>query len=536
MDLQPCLPDPALLALHAVTVRPEVVWLDVHSQADSGCCPRCGWRSARRHSHYMRVLKDLALLGWRVRLRLTVHKFFCGNRSCPQRVFCERLPTVAGPWQRQTLRLAAQDTAVALEVGAESGARVLARCGCPVGADALLALIRRVPAVPLSVRHLGVDDWAWRKGHTYGTVLVDLDGRRVVDLLPNRETSTLAGWLLEHPEVELITRDRASAYSEGASRGAPQAQQVADRWHLLKNLRETLERYLGRVHHVFVRLVQTGDPPAGSVAAEPAPEPAPPCAQQAPTPRQVARFAAIRTLLDQGRSVSAVAREVGVSRRTVRKYVHMDQHPGSARRAPRRQLLDPYRDWLTEQVRAGQRNAVQLFRILRQQGYQGGYTTVKSHCHTLRHAHPVRPGRWACPSPQALSWAVLGRGAAPSPEVQTLLDAARGVLPEFVRVEQLLKTGWALLRGRADTGLAAWLGALSSSGIRELRAFAVGVDRDFDAVRAALETAYSNGPVEGHVNRLKTLKRSMYGRAGLDLLRARLLYQPGRRGRHQKAG
>lgn len=211
-------------------------------------------------------------------------------------------------------------------------------------------------------------------------------------------------------------------------------------------------------------------------------------------------------------------------------------HSKVTARTPRPQGLDPYRAWLTEQVRAGQHNATQLFQNLRQQGYRGGYTTVKSCCHTLRQVYPMRPGRLACPSPTALSWAVLGRGAAPTAEVQTLLRAAREALPEFGRVEQLLNTGWALLQGRKDGQLAAWLSALTNSGIRELRAFAVGLDRDFDAVRASLETSYSNGPVEGHVNRLKTLKRSMYGRAGLDLLRARLLYQPDRPAHHQKSG
>ncbi|WP_102128610.1 ISL3 family transposase [Deinococcus planocerae] len=533
MDLQSCLPDPELLTLRSTHDQPEVLWLDLESRAPTGLCPACGQASSHRHSRYTRILKDVALLGRRVRLRLTVRKFFCDSSGCAQRIFCERLPSVAFPWRRKTARLERQNSLVALEVGAESAARVLGHCGCPVSADALLAQVRqpRAPAV-VPVRHLGVDDWAWCKGKTYGTILVDLERHCVVDLLPDREADTLAGWLTSHPEVEVITRDRGGAYQEGAARGAPQAQQVADRWHLLKNLRETLERYFQRTHATFAALgkaLLVPDPGAVEVAAQDPPEePAAPPQTRPPSAHQQQRFEAVKRLLAQGLPGAQVARAAGVARGTVRKYAQWEQHPGTAARSPRPRRLAPYEDWLTSQWQAGHCNAVALHQELRGQGYRGGYTAVRDFCRPLRLASPpATPAqRFVCPSPRTLSWAVLAPRTLRAPQVGALLEAGRTAMPEFVQVERLLTTGWRLLGGHEALPLRGWLSELEQSEVKELQAFAVGLDRDFDAVRAALETSYSNGQVEGQVNRLKTIKRSMYGRAGLDLLKARVLYRP----------
>lgn len=531
MDLQFCLPDPELLKLNATVVQPEVLWLDLESRGPSGVCPTCGQASSHRHSRYTRILKDVALLGRRVRLRLTVRKFFCDSARCAQRIFCERLPSVVFPWRRKTARLERQNSLVALEVGAESAARVLGLCGCPVSADTLLAEVRRLSMARnvVSVRHLGVDDWAWCKGKTYGTILVDLERHCVVDLLPDREADTLAGWLTSHPEIEVITRDRGGAYQEGAARGAPQAQQVADRWHLLKNLRETLERYLQRTLSTFTALRKALPAPDSGplevVEEERADQPIAPLQAHPPSTHKRQCFEAVKRLLAEGRSVKQTAREAGVAIGTVRKYAQFEQHPGMAARPSRRQVVAPYREWLTAQWVAGRCNAVALHQELRGQGYQGGYTAVREFCRRLRTPGSATYRPAVCPSPRMLSWAVLVPSTIRAPEVGALLEASRAATPEFVQVERLVTTGWKLLGGHEAQPLRGWVSELEQSGIRELRAFAVGLERDFDAVRAALETAYSNGQVEGQVNRLKTIKRGMYGRAGLDLLKARVLHQ-----------
>lgn len=533
MDVQPCLPDPARLVLLGSTVSPEVVWLDVESQLCSTPCPRCEQLSARPHSRYPRILKDVSLLGKRVRLRLTVRKYFCDQADCPQRIFCERPPTVSRPWGRTTARLDTQRHQVALEVGAESAARVLAVLGSPVSADTLLTQPRRVVPAPAPVRQLGIDDWAWRKGHRYGTILVDLERHQVIDLLPDRDAATLTEWLKRHPEIELITRDRAGVYQQAAACGAPQAQQVADRWHLLKNLREILERYLQRVLETLKPLAQ-GLAPAQEVPpmdVAPVPVPPAPVDVHPPSPHQQARFQAVKALLEQGRSIRQVATEAHVALGTVRKYKPPEHHPGTAAQRARRTLLAGYRRWLSAQWNAGHRSAVALHAALRDQGYLGGYTLVRDYCRQLRLGTlPTAPRRFICPSARTLSWAVLMEDTTRMPLLKTFLDRCRSDNAEFAQVEGLLTRGWALFRQHLPALLPGWLTALTGSGVKELQAFAVGIDRDYDAIRAALELPQSNGQVEGQVNRLKTLKRSMYGRAGLGLLRARVLHRSGRWG------
>ena len=243
------LPDSSDLRLDAVCVdRDEkgmtVVVTPVRPEAK---CPVRSQASRGIHSRYRRSLADLPCAGVPMHLRLEVRKFFCLNQSCHRRVFAQRLPGVVGPSGRRTLRLANEQRQIGLELGGEAGARVARHLGMGTSPDTLLRLIRRNP-VPAAVtpRALGLDDWAKRKAHTYGTILVDLEEHRVIDLLPDRSPETLAQWLHNHPGVEVISRDRAGAYAVGASRGAPHAIQVADRFHLLSNLREALERLLSR--------------------------------------------------------------------------------------------------------------------------------------------------------------------------------------------------------------------------------------------------------------------------------------------------
>lgn len=528
MDLQALLPDPERLNLHTVHCGAKVIRLDIRSQASSSTCPACGTPSQRVHSHYDRVLKDLACFGRKVCLHLTVRRFFCDVQGCSQRIFCERLPSVAAPWQRATVRFAQQTSFTLLEVGAEGAARVLRHQGLPTSADALLASLRRQPAPGARppVRHLGIDDWAWRKGHTYGTILVDLDQHRTIDVLPNRDVSGVVAWLGQHPEIEVVTRDRSGAYQEAVTLGAPQAQQVADRWHLLKNVQETLERFLLRVFNDVRVLFQKQVQPL----ERPAPEALPPSEEQGrcpPTPRALARFTEIKRLQALGHPVRQIARQAGVALGTARKYLRLDACPGQPQRRRYRRALAPHVEWLRERWKAGDTNAVTLYEQLKLRGYRGGYSGVRDLCRPWRDQGdgepvPGSPTR-RCPTARTLSWMLLCPERV-APELVTFLESCRRNVPTFGQLEELVLTGWRLLRTGEGEPLRVWLRRLTESQIPELERFAVGLDRDFEAVRAAVETRWSNGQVEGQVNRLKTLKRTMYGRAGMGLLRARVLH------------
>ena len=272
------LPGSAELELEHLDADPTAIVLTLHPTRPEAPCPRCVQPSTRIHAHYRRTLADRPWAGVPVRLRLRLRKFVCRNPSCPQAVFVERLPTVVAPFAQRSLRLADDQRHLVLEHGGEAGARTAARTGMPTSPDTLLRLARRTPSSDsASPTIIGVDDWAFRKGHTYGTVIVDLQAHTVVDLLPDRTASTLEAWLKDHPGITIISRDRAGAYAEGATNGAPGAVQVADRFHLLVNLREALQRLLDR-HHATLQTIRLTEgslpsvPDAPPAAAPPRPE------------------------------------------------------------------------------------------------------------------------------------------------------------------------------------------------------------------------------------------------------------------------
>jgi len=241
------LPDRTTLAMEAWHVDEAAAVITLHVTSTQACvpCPLCHVRTARVHSRYTRTLADLPWGAYGVHVQLQVRKFFCDHPACPRQIFTERLPTVAAPWARRTLRLAQRFLAYGLACGGEAGARLAARLGLCISPDTLLRLAQAAPTpAPSAPQSIGVDEWAWRRGHRYGTILVNLEDHQVLDLLPERSVESLATWLAQHPTITMVCRDRSALYAEGMRRGAPQAVQVVDRFHLVKNLREAVEAFL----------------------------------------------------------------------------------------------------------------------------------------------------------------------------------------------------------------------------------------------------------------------------------------------------
>jgi transposase len=486
-----------------------------------------------------------------VRLVLRVRRFRCLNARCMTQTFAERLPQVVRPAAQRTVRLTMALQQLGLTLGGEAGARLGATLYMPTSPDTLLRLVRRLPAPPMATPSiLGVDDWALRRGHTYGTLLVDLERHRPIDLLPDRTADTLATWLRAHPGVLIISRDRSTEYARGATLGAPEAQQVLDRWHLVRNLREALERLLDRLHQrLAAMLAASQTAPALTLAPEARllrRSTTDQIARQARRARRVARYQEVRALHAQGVSTRHIARQLHMSRTTVIRYLRTTAFPERAQ-SRRVSLLDPYAIYLQKWWDAGCHNGVQLWREIHALGFPGTRRMVSNWVvlrRELERGRPSASGRRAAwpkepavrplpasatgvgrplPAPRQLVWVLL--------RPEEALPPSDGEVLQALRHDKDLDTAYTLtqrfrqmMRARAASTLDRWLADCLATGLPELVHFASGLKRVQPAVQAALTLPYSNGQVEGQITKLKLLKRQSYGRAKLDLLRQRMLH------------
>jgi transposase len=554
------LPDATALRLEACDVDDTTaqITLRVQSTQTRAPCPLCATPARRIHSDYGRTLADLPWAQYRVSLQLRVRKWFCRNRACRRRIFTERLPTVAAPWARRTLRLAQRLGALGVALGGTAGVQLGHQWDVVVSRNTLLRLLRKLPLPALPTpRVLGVDDFALRKRHTYGTILVDLERHQPVALLPDRTAETVAQWLRQHPGVEVLARDRAQAYADGARQGAPAATQVADRFHLLQNLRETLDQVF-MTHEKALEAVNTlmrQQPvllPEGAVAVPvPPPVETPTPAQQRAGQRQARRQALhqqVWALHHQGWTAPAIAQQLGLGLRTVQRDLRSPTFAGRKWRSDLGDsVLNPYKPYLLERWNAGCYNAMRLFRDLRQRGYAGGYGVVAASARRLRQAQGLPPGhrraRQPLPAvaepvcqpltPRRAIWLVLRRETKRTEAEAQQLTQLHAQSPAGAEAIDLAQDFAALVRQRQPERLDPWLKRATTSAVDAVQRFAAGLYEDYEAVKAGVTLPWSTSPVEGHINRLKMLKRQMFGRARLDLLSRRFVLAP--RGRQAQA-
>lgn len=563
MRLEQLFPHLVGLRVDDITSDDRDIVLTVHATRRTALCPVCGCRSARVHSRYSRRLADRPCAGRRVTLRLHVRRFVCLTAACPRTIFAERFPALAAAHARRTDGQRSDLTDLGFTLGGRPGARLAQRLHLPASRSTLLRLVRAAPdPTPPPPRVLGVDDFARRRGQTYGTVLVDAETHRPIDLLPDRTAATLAAWLRRQPQIEIVTRDRAGAYADGIRQGLPEATQVADRFHLSRNAGEVLERVLTR-HHPALRAAAAavdqataamGGAALGPPLAAPIVSAAPGADEQTVPARTLtraeqdrqarhgwrrARYDEAIALSGAGMGPTTIARRVGVTRQTVWRWLRVGVFPAPRPpRAPQSRTVAPYEPYLRERWQAGCQNARQLWREVRAQGFGGGSETVRRLVVTWR-TTPARPGppRHHAPatpkaipppltrplSPRQARWLLLCTDDRLRPELRAYRAALVEAAPTLVQAQVLTVEFCRLVRERDAAAFPSWLQGARSSGLPEIRGFARVLERDRAAVENALRYEWSNGVTEGHVNKLKLMKRSMYGRANFDLLRRRML-------------
>ena len=511
-------------------ISSDGITLHLHGKRKTAQCPECFKRSDSVHSCRRRRIQHLPCSGQTLWLVFSVRHWYCRNPACSRKIFAESLAPFAGSHQQSSQALQNLQRQLGLIAGGEAGKRAATAAGLRCSADTLLRRVINTPETKQSgAPHVGIDEWAWHRGHCCGMLIVNLDTHRPLVLLPGRDQRTLATWFRKYPEIQVVSRDRSGVYATAAREGAPQARQVADRWHLLKNIGDEPERMMYR-HMPLIRLVVR----ELSLKKSPEPEISVPVAslrrlerlKQHIRKKRHQRWTEVMALHNKGCSFREISRITGLSRVTVSRWVGSGTFPEMSTRPPKRGLLDPWREWLKEQREWGNYTSGRIWREMVARWVTGSETIVRDAVAKWRKGWipPVttaarlpsvsRVSRWLMP------WRIIRGEENYAFRFISLMCEKE---PELKIAQQLVLEFYRILKTENKSQLSSWFTRVHESGSAELRCVAAGMEPDAAAICEAISSRWSTGVVEGHVNRLKVLIRQMYGRAGLELLRRRVM-------------
>jgi transposase len=527
---------PEGMRIEQIQITENGLVIQIAATTPTSCCPLCCEPSSSIHCHYQRTLRDVPCAGRRVQLLLTVRKFTCRNLYCERKVFAERLPDFVEPWARTTLRFCQQITSIGLATCGKGGARLAARLGIQTTRQTILRRIMDLPdAQTGSLLFLGIDDFSFRRGYRFGTILVNLESHRVVDLLPDREAETSAQWMRQHPDLLVVSRDRGSEYAKAASAGAPQAIQCADRFHIIKNLTETVQVLLARCQAEIlaeqkpdVPSQDEQDTPIISIEEWRPPEPA--HVQKVRLARRACRYARYQQVValhEQGMKSQEIAKHVGLSDRTIRDWLKQGTFPEARKRRKRQSSFDSFAPYVLKRWQEGEHNGLTLWKEIKEQGYSGSDRSVYRYLKTLKLAEvnaSVNVERIQKYTPNTAIWLFVRDQKELNEVEQEDLAAFCHGSPPLKPAYDLIQDFLNMVHCRQGDRLESWLAQVTESRLPELQSFASGIEKDKEAVRAGLTWSINNGMVEGHVTKLKLIKRQGYGRAGFPLLRKRVLH------------
>jgi transposase len=493
----------------------------------STLCPVCGTAAHRIQSRYQRTIWDLSVQNMQVLLQLHVRKFYCDRSDCPRRIFTERLPQVTSPHGRFTFGLCQFLGQLGREQGGASGARSAKLQGLQVTARAIVRFMHALALPPITPPQvIGLDEWAWKRGQRYGALVVDLERNKPIALLPDRSKPTVVQWLKRYPTITIVAQDRSKEFAAAITEALPHAQHVADRWHIAKNLTEHLDKVVSsRWKQLTKAGGETEMPPNPIHVSTPARR-----------PRQTsgeARYQQMLALREAGLSTRTIAQRLGVTQRTIQRWLTEAHGPYAGARKPRRSPFDWSTRYLHQRWDEGEHNGTVLWEELKTHGYTGSLRSIYRRLATWRDQPPklkVPASSEAVPrspledmTPRKVVGWMLARPGELHPEAKVQLDRITQMDSQLAQASKLTHGFLDLIRHRCGDGLDTWLKDVRTSTVRQFHTFARSVERDKPAILAGLTQPYSTGPVEGHINRLKLIKRQAYGRAGLSYLHHRCL-------------
>ena len=491
------------LVIEDVEDAGDMIVVRARTRNEPTACPGCGSQTARVHDYHQRTPADVPVGGRRVLVKVRARRMRCPVLGCTVQTFREQVPGVLERYQRRTERLAGQVSAAVRELAGRAGSRLLAALGIELSRHTAVRALLRIALPDLEVpRVLGIDDFALRRGMVYATILIDAETGRRVDVLEGRTAGAVADWLREHPRAEVVTRDGSGAYGEAVRSALPAAVQVSDRWHLWHGLAEAAAKEAAAHSACWAEGVPLQEGKRAGTTLE--------------------RWQQVHDLRAQGVGLADCARRLGLAMNTVKRYARADK-PEKLRRAAqyRPALVDPYRDYLSK--RRAEEPGVpvqQLLREIRELGYPGSSNLLVRYLNQGRadaarsHLAPRKAAQLLLSKPQSLTGGqreTAERLASSCPEMKALASLIRSfaamLAPDPGNQDKLLQ----------------WIADARAADLPHLHSFTRGLDLDIKAATAALTLPHHNGRTEGVNNKTKMIKRQMYGRAGFDLLRHRIL-------------
>ena len=548
MNFSICLPNVSVLQFNSVCVQERTVIFQVSSLQIQAFCPQCQQVSRKVHSRYRRTLAGLPLSGLAVQLICQVKKFFCPNQECSQRIFVERLTEVAEVFARRTRRLDKIICSLAFYVGGRVGAKITEKLSIEVSRQTLIRQILKNPTSPeIMPKVIGIDDFAFRRGQVYGTLLIDLERRKALDLIPSRETEDVAEWLKQYPQVEIVSRDRSPIYAAAINVALPHAEQIADRFHLVKNIYEVLEKVLHRerktIGQVSAEIRQTGnrispekqkplDENGYKAFTEPVTnkEKIAQAKQSEARKRRIEKYETVKRLRNEGMSIQGISRQLRMHRQTVRHFLSCDEYPEPKPVFRKVSPLLNYQEHLRQRWNEGCGNAKELYRELRQLGYLGSYNTLMRFLKIWRIDLPkedrlrIQLKTFQTPTAREIKWWLLGSKPPKNEEKLSFLELLKQRQPEIIQAVQQIREFRKILKNGTEDEYEDWKKKIKAEGAAEMKTFVFRLEKDEESVKGAIISEWSNGQVEGQVNRLKLIKRQMYGRASFEVLKARVLF------------